>query len=158
MRFVWASLVVVLCGVHFAAAQEDTDTDAARALFRRGTAQYEQKHYREALTSFEQAKSIKPLPAFDYNIARCHEQLAEWGAAADAYERYVDDARPAPPDAAEIRVRIDHLRQRAAPSPTTPPPSTLPPPVVATAPTLPPPSPIVARHPGRGRIIAGGVV
>lgn len=76
MRFACA-LLVAWSGIA-AAQQDDPDTDAARALFKRGTLQYDAGQFREALGMFEQAKAIKPLPAFDYNIGRCHEQLGQW--------------------------------------------------------------------------------
>ncbi len=151
MRLVWALAVVVVVAGPASAQPSDTDTDAARALFKRGMAQYELGHYREALSSFEQAKAIKPLPAFDYNLARCHEQLAEWQQAIDAYERYLDGTPP-PPDAPDVRAHVGELRRKLPPMAATP--EVAPPP-----PPSPTPPPVGrARRPGLGRTIAGGVV
>ena len=143
MRF--ACAVAVLGWACAAAAQsEDLDTDASRALFRRGTQQYAEGHYREALASFEQAKAIRPLPAFDFNIGRIYERLGDFRSAVDAYERYLSSH---PDDAADVRAHVRDLRRHA------PPPSLLP------TPSPPPsPSPSLAQHPGRSRTIAGGVV
>jgi hypothetical protein len=97
-----------------AAAQEplDPDTQAARRHFERGLALYLTERYREALHEFETARTTRPVPAFDFNIGRCHERLEEWGAAASAYERYLS-AAPGDPDAATIRERLVVLRDRA---------------------------------------------
>jgi len=112
------------------AQESDFDTDAARALFKRGTVQYDAGHYRDALGMFEQARAIKPLPAFDYNIAKCHEQLGELDAAVAAYERYTATQ---PADAGEVRAHVSELRARIAATlaPNTPPPSPSPPPPAA---------------------------
>ena len=127
MRLV--SAVVILCSALAVAQEGDLDTDAARALFKRGTVQYEAGDYRGALGMFEQAKAIKPLPAFDYNIAKCHEQLGELDAAVAAYDHYLATE---PADAADVRTHVADLRARLpAPSPETahpPPPTLLPPP------------------------------
>jgi tetratricopeptide (TPR) repeat protein len=141
------SVVVILCSA-VAVAQEgsDLDTDAARALFKRGTVQYDAGDYRGALGMFEQAKAIKPLPAFDYNIARCREQLGELDAAVAAYDRYLATQ---PPDAADVRAHVGELRARVAASS----PGTARPP--APAPSAPLPQ---SPHRGRALTIAGVVV
>src|SRR5205085_682908 len=69
--------------------------------------------YAKALREFEAARSDLPLPAFDFNIGRCHEQLDELQAAAEAYERYIEST-PTPADAPEVRDRITLLRDRLA--------------------------------------------
>ena len=141
------SVVVIMLWSALVVAQDgDLDTDAARALFKRGTVQYDAGDYRSALGMFEQAKAIKPLPAFDYNIARCHEQLGELDAAVAAYDRYLATQ---PPDAADVRAHVTELRARvAATSPeTSHPPAPLPTPSPA------PPS----AHRGRTLTIAGAV-
>ena len=139
------SVVVMLCSAVAVAQEGDLDTDAARALFKRGTVQYDAGDYRGALGMFEQAKAIKPLPAFDYNIARCHEQLGELDAAVAAYDRYLATQ---PPDAADVRAHVTELRARVV----EPSPETAHPPAPAPPPPLPPP------HRGRTLTIAGAVV
>ena len=144
----------MLCSA-VAVAQEggDLDTDAARALFKRGTVQYEAGDYRGALAMFEQAKAIKPLPAFDYNIARCHEQLGELDAAVAAYDRYLATQ---PPDGDDVRAHVTLLRARV----TSPPPESAHPTAAVATPPPAPPSSLSpsASHRGRALTIAGAVV
>lgn len=154
MRIVCA---VLLALGSLAGAQEDPDTDAARALFKRGMAQYDAGHVREAIAMFEQAKAIKPLPAFDYNIAHCHEQLGEWAQAIDAYEHYVASR---PRDVAAVRAHVEELR-RQHPTPAANEPTPTPTPTTSELPQTPLPTPappLPPRHRGRGLTIAGGVI
>jgi tetratricopeptide (TPR) repeat protein len=124
--------LVVLCALAGAASaqvdQVDPDTEAARRHFDKGRALYEQGRYDDALSEFEVARKLKPLPDLDFNIARTHERREAWGEAMAAYERYLA-ARPDAPDAAEMRARIEVLRARVtplkpveAPKPPPPPP------------------------------------
>jgi len=140
------SAVVILCSAVALAQEGDLDTDAARALFKRGTVQYDAGDYRGALGMFEQAKAIKPLPAFDYNIAKCHEQLGELDAAVAAYDRYLATQ---PPDGADVSAHVSELRAHVAapsPQPSHPP---------APAPPSPLPEPL---HRGHALTIAGAVL
>src|SRR5262245_19626711 len=105
--------------------------------------QYDLGHYREALRTFEQAKATKPLPAFDYNIGRCYEQLGQWRQAIDAYERYIK-SEPPPADAAEVRDHIAALRRRLALAPLPPP--------------RPGPAPAAARRSAIAKTVAGAVL
>ena len=89
----------------------DPDTQSARRHFDRGASLYDQAHYGAAVREFEAAKRVKPLAAFEFNIARCRDRLEEWSAAADGYERYLA-AVPNAPEAAELRSRIAELRAR----------------------------------------------
>jgi len=101
-----------------AGAEEDADTQAAHRHFVNASLLYESGRYSEAIAEFEIAKSLKPVPAFDFNIGRCYERLERWQEAADAFERYLA-ASPSVPDADELRGRIATLRSRA-PKPTPP--------------------------------------
>ena len=119
------------------AEEKDPDTEVAQRLFGEGVAAYGAHDYARALQRFEAARRLKPLPAFDYNIARCHDRLGDAGAALAAYERYLAQL-PDAPDAAEVRARIAILRARVGVGGTTPPqptaasPSTTPPPSITT--------------------------
>jgi tetratricopeptide (TPR) repeat protein len=138
------TLLVVLALATGASAQGlDPDTQAARRHFEEARALYEAGRYDDAIAEFEIARKLKPLPDFDFNIARTHERREAWGPAADAYERYLA-ARPDAPDAAALRERIQVLRARVA-KPAPPPPA-----IVA-------PSPPPAVRPLRGAAIGVGV-
>lgn len=105
----------------------DPDADLARQHFERALGLYDQGHFADAAREFEQARELKPLPAFDYNIARCYERLEQWGRAASEYQRYLSRA-PNAPEAPELRARIPVLKERArqAALATAPPPATRP--------------------------------
>jgi len=115
------SLCLLLAIASIGRAQEDPDTQAARRHFQRGQELYDLEKYDEAEREFETAKSLKPNPAFDYNIGRCFDRLERWSEAADAYQRYLD-ANPSVSGAAELKERIALLRARAQhPTETAPP-------------------------------------
>src|SRR5207247_2417653 len=107
-RFRWLS-VLLAATFAFAPASAagdppalaDPDTEAARRHLDHGAELYSRREYAEALGEFETANRIKPLPAFDYNIARCLDRLERWAAAADAYERYAASL-PAGKEADEV--------------------------------------------------------
>ena len=96
----------------------DPDTEIARRHFERGTELYGVGRYAEAVGEFESARRAKPLPAFDFNIARAHDRMEHAREAIDAYERYLA-AVPNAPDAGEVRARIAVLRGRLGTTPST---------------------------------------
>jgi tetratricopeptide (TPR) repeat protein len=106
-------VLMVALGTVARAQLADPDTEAARRHYLRGDEEYQAGHYETALREFEQGRAIKPLPAFDFDIARCLDRLERWREAADAYERYLAIA-PDVQDAAELRERARALRARAA--------------------------------------------
>lgn len=115
MLRVLVAVVLVLGPAGAGAAEADPDTEVAQRLFAEGAAAYDAKDYANALEKFEAARRLKPLPAFDYNIARCHDRLGQAEPAIAAYERYLA-AAPDAPDAAEVRTRVTVLRARVEPS------------------------------------------
>jgi tetratricopeptide (TPR) repeat protein len=92
-------------------ADEDPDTEVARRLFDQGRALYLAGDYAQALKAFEEARIARPSPAFDFNIARCHDRLGSWTAALAEYERFAATAKD-PDDLKEARERIEVLRER----------------------------------------------
>jgi tetratricopeptide (TPR) repeat protein len=107
--------LVLLGAAPLAAAEADPDTEIAQRLFADGVAAYNEHDYARALDRFEAARRVKPLPAFDYNIARCHDRLGQAAPAIAAYERYLA-AAPEAPDAGEVRTRVAVLRARVEPA------------------------------------------
>jgi hypothetical protein len=89
----------------------DPDTEIARRHFEAGRMKYEANDYAGALREFEAARKVRPMPAFDYNIARCLDRLERPSEAVDAYQRYLSAIGNAP-DAAEVRDRVQVLEQR----------------------------------------------
>jgi tetratricopeptide (TPR) repeat protein len=129
------ALLAVLAATAPAAAAPAADPDlaAAKERFEHGSELYSGGYYAEALAEFEAAQRIRALPAFHFNIARCHERLGHWGRAADEYESYLTEL-PQAPERLELRSHIEVLRARAAPpkpepvKPAAPPPAPPPPP------------------------------
>ena len=147
-----------------AKTQEDPDTEIARRHFARGTELYLAGSYVEAIQEFEAAKLVKPLPAFDYNIGRCHDRMEHLEEAVAAYQTYLAAVGDTA-EAKEARDRIAVLRDRMArrdarrqkPTAPTPTPSLDP---RATVVVTPPPSstpmvaPVVGSAPRRLSIAA----
>lgn len=94
-------------------APENLDaTRQAREHFMAGIEQFRQHQYRQAIQSFELAASLVPSADLQYNIARAHEELAEYERAIEHYQAYLRD-RVDPPDRAQLEAHIEELRERA---------------------------------------------
>lgn len=88
-----SSLVPLLLATALAAAPVPDATAQAKKVFSEGQKLYTQGKYQQALTRFEEAYALKPLPLLRYNVARCHERL---GAPAPALRAYRDFLRLSP--------------------------------------------------------------
>jgi hypothetical protein len=131
----------------------DPDTTAARRHFEAGLVHYQVDDFRGALVEFEAARRLKPLPAFDYNIGRCHDRLEEYEAAVRSYRRYLDEA-PGASDAPEVRARIGVLEERLAAAAAAV--VVAPPPLVAPPPPPPAPAPSTSRRRLTWGLVGGG--
>jgi tetratricopeptide (TPR) repeat protein len=108
------AIALSLCFAIPAFADEPAADDMiARGHYARGAAAYDAGHYEEALHEFEDAHAAKPLPAFDYNIARCEDRLGHKTEAVVAYDRYLAVAGTAE-NAAEVRERVAILHHELA--------------------------------------------
>lgn len=105
------ALAAFSLGPTAARADDDPDTEVAKRLFKQGVNLYAADQYAEALDAFEKARLAKPLPAFDFNIARCYDRLGRWNDALAAYERFVVKATD-PAEVKEAQGRIAVLRDR----------------------------------------------
>ena len=131
----------------------DPDTEVARRRFDAGIALYDRGNYEQAISASKEARVAKPLPAFDYNIARCYDRLGRWPEALAAYERYLAED-PAAPDAPAVRTRVDELHKRAPKPPTT----VSPPPTAAVSAPAPAPTAKPRRKLGWVWGVVGGVL
>lgn len=143
-----AVLATGIDGVARAQSADGIDTANAKRHFRKGTELYMVGHYPEALAEFQAAQISKPLPAFNFNIARCFDRLERLDEAVKAYQAYLD-AGPVPEDVPEVKERISALRARVAalskirvaPAPSPKPVVAKTPPPQPTPPQATPPSP-----------------
>jgi hypothetical protein len=95
------------------ASPEDPEANQrAREHFDAGMVAYDAHDYRAAIEQFTLASSLVPSAELWFNIARAHEQLSEYDAAIEHYERYLRD-RVDPPDRAEVEAHIADLRREA---------------------------------------------
>lgn len=95
------------------ASPEDPEANRrAREHFESGMRAYDEHDYRAAIEQFTLASSLVPSADLWFNIARAHEQLSEYDAAIEHYERYLRD-RVDPPDRAEVEAHIADLRREA---------------------------------------------
>jgi tetratricopeptide (TPR) repeat protein len=107
----FALLLALVVPVH-------ADEILARDHFERGVAAYDEGRYDDALHEFEAARDADPLPAFDYNIARCADRLGHKTEAIAAYEHYLV-VEPSADNIAKVRERLVTLRQELVlPTPT----------------------------------------
>jgi tetratricopeptide (TPR) repeat protein len=124
------------------AQADDPDTQASQRHLERGRALSDEGRYDDAIAEFDLALKLKPLPELLFNIARTEERRENWAAAADAYEKYLQEL-PGAPDAAELQKRIGVLRARNATTRTTAVPMATKPTTTTPvpAPTIPAPAP-----------------
>src|SRR6202044_3870037 len=67
-------------------AASAADLAAAKKLFATGLKLYNEGSFREALSAFTRANAIAPRASLQRNIAQCHRDLKDFGAAYDAYQ------------------------------------------------------------------------
>lgn len=103
-----------------ALAEDSPESMIARGHYKRGAAAYENQWYEDALHEFEAAHAAEPLPALDYNIARCLDHMgpSRRAEALAAYERFLRvDPAAASPGNAEVYQRIAILKHELAEAP-----------------------------------------
>jgi tetratricopeptide (TPR) repeat protein len=94
-----------------AAAAEITDEAKAQARekFTQGNQAYERGEFREALTAFDAAYKLAPLPGFLFNVAQCHRQLGAYERAAFFYRRYLSLSEKEPANAPMVKELIAEM-------------------------------------------------
>ena len=118
----------------------DPDTEIARRHFSLGVSAYNAGSYAAALKEFEAAYEVKPLPAFEFNIARCLDRLERFEQALSAYRRFVaHTSNRGEGEEAHRRIKVleDRLARRAPPEPAPAPPAPVPDPALAAEPPGP---------------------
>ena len=89
---------------------DDPDRERAMAAYKSGTEAFNDERYDDALASFKEAASLYASPDFQYNIARCYEELGKHEEAVRAFETYLR-AKPGAEDRAAVENRIKLLEK-----------------------------------------------
>lgn len=74
-----------------AAFVESVVVEKAKALFAEGNQHYNLGEFPQALDKYKLAYRVKPLPAFQFNIAQCHRKLGQHKEAIAMYQAYLVD-------------------------------------------------------------------
>jgi tetratricopeptide (TPR) repeat protein len=70
---------------------DETIVTKARALFEEGNNHYKLGEFTQALDKYKLAYRVKPLAAFQFNIAQCHRKLGQHKEAIAMYQAYLVD-------------------------------------------------------------------
>src|SRR5213075_837707 len=68
---------------------ESVTVEKAKALFAEGNQHYNLGEFQQALEMYKLAYRVKPLPAFQFNIAQCHRKLGQHKDAIAMYQAYL---------------------------------------------------------------------
>lgn len=138
-------------GQAFAAAE--SEEERAERIFEEATKQYNLGKFQSALTGYQKAYDLLPLPAFLFNIGQCYRNLGDYDRAIFSFEIYLKELKE-PAARRRIEVLIQELKAEAATNPKNappPPPNVKPPkgPPV-DPPGLTPQTAVTTRPPKRG--------
>jgi tetratricopeptide (TPR) repeat protein len=75
---------------------ESVTVEKAKALFAEGNQHYNIGEFQPALDLYKLAYRVKPLPAFQFNIAQCHRKLGQHKDAIAMYQAYLVGVPDAP--------------------------------------------------------------
>jgi len=67
----------------------DARSDRAKAIFAEGNQHFNLGEFAPALEKYKTAYRIKPLAAFQFNIAQCHRKLGQYKEAIAMYQNYL---------------------------------------------------------------------
>jgi tetratricopeptide (TPR) repeat protein len=113
MRLPTWPIFVLLCGCLSSVALAQTPAEtAARESFASGEAAYNRGDYATAIEAWQTAYASDPRPRIQYNIYQAHERLGDLAAAAEALQRYLDEADASDPSYENAEARMASLRQR----------------------------------------------
>lgn len=98
------------------AATGNAQVDEARTRFSRGVDLYKEGDYRAAIIEFKRAYELAPNFRVLFNLGQAHQELQDYAAALDAFERYLKDGgAEVPPDrAALVKNEVQKLLGRVA--------------------------------------------
>jgi tetratricopeptide (TPR) repeat protein len=94
--------------------------DEAKAHHELARVEFSKGEYREALSEFQKAYAIAPIPDLLYNIGLCQEELHELDAAVRSYERYLA-VKPNAEERVELEAHVAVLKRSLAERKAPPP-------------------------------------
>ena len=83
----------------------------AKAAYTQGVTAFRGEKFPTALTHFERAYKLDPVPVLLYNLARCHEELGDYAKAIENYELYLT-RQPKATDRVNVQERIRQMKIR----------------------------------------------
>jgi tetratricopeptide (TPR) repeat protein len=113
-------LMLSLVGTSAAFANEDVDTERARACYERGQRLYDLGNYQGAIEEFKQGFLLSGLPAFLLNMGQAYKQLGDNPNALDYYKRYLAKIEDDDPTKASVEKVIAELEAGMAANRTGP--------------------------------------
>ena len=146
LRIAVSILTALLIGIALPAHASKEATQEAKRHFKQAQKSYSSGDHAGALSSFEKAYALRPLPGFLFNMAQCHSKLNQPAKAHALYAQYLKEHPKAQNKAlvkslmAEAQAKADASRALAAKEAKAklPPP---PPPAPALAKKTPAPAP-----------------
>tara|TARA_B100001093_G_scaffold519521_1_gene608942 strand:+ start:741 stop:1865 length:1125 start_codon:yes stop_codon:yes gene_type:complete len=81
--------------------------EKAKALFKRGNAEFKAKRYSDALDAFKNANAESPHPVMLKYIGNVYKEMYDYGRAIEYYRRYINQGQK---DASQIRVLVAELQ------------------------------------------------
>jgi len=120
-----ASMTALIAATLFAprlASADTTSEKRAVELYQKSEQLYRNGEFQRAAELLRQAYELDPNPDLLYNLARALEGLGDFAGAANAYARYLDNAKDVA-DRKSIEARIATLRKQSQPTPPAPAPA-----------------------------------
>lgn len=84
----------------------------AKALFQRGQTAYNAGDFAKAISLYQEAYALKPLPGFLFNIAQGFRQLGNYERAQFFFSRFVDTASPKDPNLGTAQALLAEVKQK----------------------------------------------
>jgi hypothetical protein len=114
MRPLLAIAAMSICGIVATSPQAAAPSeDQAFERFEAGEVQFKAGHFDAAAALFEEAYTLKPDPAYLFNVALSFEKQGRWALAVQHYERFLE-AHGDVPNAPDVRRRLEAARTSRA--------------------------------------------
>lgn len=86
-----------------------TESSTADAAYEAGVEHFKARHFKDAIREFNKAYRAHPHPILVFNMARCFEELGNYDAAVDFYQKYLK-INPEAVDKAQVEESIATLK------------------------------------------------